>query len=131
MDLTHPLPFPNAGFGVIVASLSLHYFPWHQTTRILEDIRRCLQPGGHLLARFNSTKDPHYSAAEKQEIENDFYLVEGTPKRLFDSQDITTLFAKGWDLLVANERVTRRYGNEKLVWETATKKTPESEAEAC
>jgi SAM-dependent methyltransferase len=122
VNLTHPLPFPDAGFGVIVASLSLHYFPWHQTTRILEDIRRCLTPGGHLLARLNSTQDPHYSAAEKQEIETNFYLIEEMPKRLFDIHDISTLFAKSWDLLTANERITRKYGVEKLVWEVAARK---------
>ena len=45
-----------------------------------------------LLARFNSTRDPRYSAAEKQQIENNFYLVRGIPKRLFDKHDIATLF---------------------------------------
>jgi ubiquinone/menaquinone biosynthesis C-methylase UbiE len=123
LNLTRTLPFPDAAFGVIVASLSLHYFPWHQTTRILRDIRRCLGPDGHLLARFNSTQDPHYSAAEKQTIEKNFYLVAGMPKRLFDSRDIATLFAKGWKLLAADERITRRYGDEKLAWEVAAKKS--------
>ena len=122
VDLTKGLPFPDARFGVVVASLSLHYFPWHQTTTILNDVRRCLKPGGHLLARFNSTRDPRYSAAEKQQIENNFYLVRGTPKRLFDEHDVDALFATGWETLAANERVTRRYGGEKLVWEVATKK---------
>ncbi len=122
VDLTRGLPFPDAHFGVIIASLSLHYFPWHQTTSILEDVRRCLQPGGHLLARFNSTRDPHYSAAEKRRIENNFYLVEEMPKRLFDRRDLALLFATGWERPTANERTTRRYGDEKVVWELAAKK---------
>ena len=122
VDLTRGLPFPDAHFGVIVASLSLHYFPWHQTIRILEDVRRCLIPGGFLLARFNSTRDPHYSAAEKQEIENNFYLVRERPQRLFDRHDIARLFATGWDILEANERPTHRYGAKKLAWEVAAKK---------
>lgn len=54
VDLTRGLPFPDE---VILASLSLHYFPWHKTLQIVGDIRRCLKPGGHLLARFNSTRD--------------------------------------------------------------------------
>jgi SAM-dependent methyltransferase len=59
VDLTRGLlPFPDAHFGVIVASLSLHSFPWHQTTRILDDVCRCLKPDGYLLARYNSTQDP-------------------------------------------------------------------------
>jgi ubiquinone/menaquinone biosynthesis C-methylase UbiE len=122
VDLKRRLPFPDARFKVTVASLSLHYFSWHQTTKILDDVRRCLKPGGLLLARFNSTRDPHYSAAEKHKIENNFYVVGGVPKRLFDERDIAILFATGWELLQADERVTRRYGGEKLVWEVAAKK---------
>jgi hypothetical protein len=44
------------------------------------------------------------------------------PKRLFDRRAITTLFATGWEMLAADERSTRRYGDEKLVWEVAAKK---------
>ncbi|HEX2738915.1 MAG TPA: class I SAM-dependent methyltransferase [Rubrobacter sp.] len=79
VDLTRGLPFPDAAFRVIVASLSLHYFPWRKTLEILDDIHRCLEPQGHLLARFNSTRDPRYFAAEKQQIEDNFYLIGGCP----------------------------------------------------
>ncbi len=123
VDLTYGLPFPDAHFGVVVASLSLHYFSWRETLRILEDVRRCIEPLGYLLARFNSTQDPRYSAAEKQEIEENFYLVEGIARRLFDEASTNTLFAKGWKILAADERATRRYGGEKIVWEVAAKKT--------
>jgi ubiquinone/menaquinone biosynthesis C-methylase UbiE len=119
VDLTRGLPFPDASFGVIVASLSLHYFPWQQTTDILADVRRCLQPGGHLLARLNSTRDPHYQAAGKQTIENNFYLTKGIPRRLFDRHDVKALFDEGWEILVAEERTTHRYGGQKLAWEVA------------
>jgi len=122
VDLTRGLPFPDAAFRVIVASLSLHYFPWLKTLEILDDIRRCLEPHGYLLARFNSTRDPHYSAAEKQEIEPNFYLVGGMPKRLFDRTSVDDLFEKGWEVVDADERVTRRYGEEKVVWEVAARK---------
>ncbi|HET7270707.1 MAG TPA: class I SAM-dependent methyltransferase [Rubrobacter sp.] len=122
VDLTRRLPFPDAAFRVIVASLSLHYFLWRQTLEILDDVRRCLRPHGHLLARLNSTRDPHYSAAEKQEIEANFYLVGGMPKRLFDGTSVDDLFENGWEIVEANERMTRRYGEEKLVWEVAARK---------
>ena len=122
VDLTRGLPFPDAAFRVIVASLSLHYFPWRQTLEILDDVRRCLEPGAYLLARFNSTRDPHYSTAEKQEIEDNFYLVGGMPKRLFDRTSVDALFEKGWEKVEADERVTRRYGEEKVVWEGAARK---------
>jgi ubiquinone/menaquinone biosynthesis C-methylase UbiE len=123
VDFTRGLPFPDAAFRVVVASLSLHYFPWRQTEKILDDVRRCLKPHGHLLARFNSTRDSHYSAAEKQQIEANFYLVGGMPKRLFDRTSVDALFEKGWEVVEAGERVTRRYGEEKLVWEVAARKT--------
>ena len=122
VDLTRGLPFPDAAFRVIVASLSLHYFPWRQTLEILDDVRRCLEPGAYLLARFNSTRDPHYSTAEKQEIEDNFYLVGGMQKRLFDRTSVDALFEKGWEKVEADERVTRRYGEEKVVWEVAARK---------
>ena len=119
MDLTRGLPFPDASFEVIVAGLSLHYFPWQQTTEILADLRRCLQPGGHLLARLNSTRDPRYRAAEKRLIESNFYLVKGMPKRLFDNHDVEALFKEGWEILAAEERTTHKYGDQKLAWEVA------------
>jgi ubiquinone/menaquinone biosynthesis C-methylase UbiE len=122
VDLTRGLPFPDESFGVIVASLSLHYFPWRQTTEILADVRRCLRPDGHLLARLNSTKDPHYRAAEKQPVENNFYLVEGMPKRLFDQQDLKALFREGWKISAAEELTTGRYGGRKLAWEVLARR---------
>jgi hypothetical protein len=112
-----------------VASLSLHYFPWHQTTEILPEVRRCLQPGGHLLARFNSTRDPCYRAAEIQHIENNFYLISGMPRRLFDKQDVAALFKEGWEILATEERLTHRYGSKKLAWEVAATKVIPSPAE--
>jgi ubiquinone/menaquinone biosynthesis C-methylase UbiE len=122
VDLTRGLPFPDESFGVIVASLSLHYFPWRLTTEILADVRRCLRPDGHLLARLNSTKDPHYRAAEKQPVENNFYLVEGMPKRLFDQQDLKALLQEGWRILATEERTSRSYGGQKLAWEVAARR---------
>ena len=122
VDLTRGLPFPEESFGVIVASLSLHYFPWQQTTEILADVRRCLCPGGHLLARLNSTKDPYYRAAEKRPVENNFYVVEGMPKRLFDRRDLEALFQVGWKISAAEEHMTGRYGGRKLAWEVVARK---------
>jgi len=122
VDLTQGLPFPDAHFGVIVASLSLHYFPWRKTVEILEDIRRCLVPGGHLLARLNSTNDARYAAAHKEEIEPNFYLADGSPKRLFDCDDVFTLFSQDWKIDHASEQTTSRYGGEKTLWEIAARK---------
>ncbi len=122
VDITEGLPFPDAHFGAIVASLSLHYFPWSETVEVLEDVGRCLVPGGHLLARLNSTNDPHYAAARKKEIEPNFYLIDGSPKRLFDRDDIVALFRPDWKMVDAVERTSNRYGNEKTLWEIVARK---------
>ena len=122
VDLTRGLPFPDSSFGTIIASLSFHYFSWQKTEEILQDVRRCLVLGGRLLARLNSTKDAHHTAARKEEIEPNYYLVDGQPKRLFDWQNIDALFANGWSLVNAAERTTNRYGNEKTLWELIASK---------
>jgi SAM-dependent methyltransferase len=121
VDLAEGLPSPDAHFGVVIASLSLHYFPWPKTVEILEDVRRCLVPGGHLLARLNSTNDPRYAAARKQEIGPHFYLVDGSPKRLFDRDDIVRL-SSDWKIEGAEERTTSRYGYGKVLWEIVARK---------
>ncbi|WP_166179127.1 class I SAM-dependent methyltransferase [Rubrobacter tropicus] len=122
VDLTRGLPFADSSFGAIVASLSLHYFPWQKTEEILEDARRCLTPDRHLLARLNSTSDAHYTAAQKEEIEPNFYLVDGHPKRLFDRQSVDALFARGWHPVGIAERTTNPYGGEKTLWEIVARK---------
>ena len=122
VDITEGLPFPDAHFGAIVASLCLHYLPWSETVEVLEDVGRCLVPGGHLLARLNSTNDPHYAAALREEIEPNFYLVDGSPKRLFDRDDVVALFRPGWKMVDAVERTTSRYGGEKTLWEIVARK---------
>ncbi len=122
VDLTRDLPFPDAHFGTIVGSLSLHYFPWPETVKILDDVRRCLVPGGYLLARLNSTNDARYTAARKEEIEPNFYLVNDSPKRLFDRGDVYRLFSAGWKIEDAGERTTSRYGDKKTLWEIVARK---------
>lgn len=124
VDISEGLPFPDAHFGAIVASLCLHYFPWSETVEVLEDVGRCLVPGGHLLARLNSTNDPHYAAARREEIEPNFYLVDGSPKRLFDRADVVALFRPDWKMVDAGERTTSRYGGEKTLWEIVARKLP-------
>ena len=123
VDFNRGLPFPGAHFGSVVASLSLHYFPWPKTVEVLEEVRRCLVPGGYLLARLNSTNDPYHAAARKEEVEPNFYLVNGSPKRLFDRDDVIALFFPNWRVEAAGEKTTGRYGGEKTLWEVVARKT--------
>lgn len=122
VDFARGLPFPDARFGAVVAGFSLHYFPWPKTVEILGEVHRCLLPGGNLLARLNSTNDRHYAAARKEEIGPNFYLVGGSPKRLFSRDDVAELFSDGWKVVAAEERTTSRYGSEKTLWEVVAER---------
>lgn len=116
-DLRDPLPFADAGFGVVVASLSLHYFSWADTVVIFDRIRRLLWQGGMLLCRLNSTNDVNYGAAGHPAIEADYYSVNGQPKRFFDRPAIAGVFREHWIVRQCDEQIVHRYHKPKAVWE--------------
>ncbi|PAU78843.1 class I SAM-dependent methyltransferase [Halomonas salipaludis] len=116
-DLREPLPEQATGFGVIVASLSLHYFAWSDTQVIVRRIRSALRPGGILLCRLNSTEDHNFGASGNPEAEPNFFLVNGEPKRFFDKCSVESLFAEGWNTLSLEHFTTRKYVKAKALWE--------------
>ncbi len=116
LNLADPLPFFDHSMAVILASLSLHYFSWDKTLQIEAELRRCIQPGGVLIARFNSTHDFHHGAASTQEIEPNFYRVGAWTKRFFDETSVKK-FLHLWDIRFLEENVIQRYRNPKHVWE--------------
>ncbi|WP_434525076.1 class I SAM-dependent methyltransferase [Photorhabdus asymbiotica] len=113
-DLRDPFPIDRA--NVVISSLSLHYFSWDETLDIIRRIRAVLQPGGILLCRLNSTKDVNFGARGHAKIDNDFYLVHGTPKRFFDRDSILKAFT-GWKVLHIEEKETHRFILPKTIWE--------------
>ena len=114
------------GTRAVLASLSLHYFPWQETVAAFDRIRRLLGPGGVLLCRVNSTQDHRFGASGHPQIEPNFYSVKGEPKRFFDRDTIEDLFARGWHVLSLEHRVTTKYVLPKLVWEVVCE--PRAEA---
>ncbi|WP_231571236.1 class I SAM-dependent methyltransferase [Gordoniibacillus kamchatkensis] len=46
VDMTAGLPFADGSAGAVVADLSLHYFAWDTTVRIVREIARVLKPAG-------------------------------------------------------------------------------------
>jgi len=116
-DVRDPFPLERAGIGAVVASLSLHYFPWNQTVSIVERIRGTLRVGGLLLARFNATDDVNFGASGHPEIERGLYSVNGKPKRFFAEQDVLALFGSGWRHLSLQHRVSFKYHKPKALWE--------------
>lgn len=110
-------PFPLAEAGAVLASLSLHYFPWDETMALAARIRAVLRPRAPLLCRLNSTNDRHYGATGHPEIAPHFYDVDGERKRFFDRADVERLFGAGWRFLALEETEVRRYELPKCCWE--------------
>jgi SAM-dependent methyltransferase len=127
-DLREPLPFRDRHFGVVVASLCLHYFEWQKTQDIVREIGRCLTPGGLLLCRVNSAKDIHHGAVGYTAVQPGYYLVNDTYsslKRFFDREAIESLFGPMWNRVALEELTIDRYEKPKVVWEVVLRKAPD------
>jgi SAM-dependent methyltransferase len=116
-DVRQPLPVQAQKFGAIVASLSLHYFAWAETQTLVARIHSALRPDGILLCRLNSTEDHNFGAIGHPEVEPNFYLVKGEPKRFFNQAAIESLFSAGWDILSLEHVATSKYVKTKALWE--------------
>ena len=125
-DAPFPLPAGDAehSVGVVVASLSLHYFAWDETLALARRIHGVLRPGGLLLCRLNSVNDwRHGASGPPAEGEDSFYLVDGMPKRFFDRVAVERLFAGGWRMLNLEELTVHRYEAPKVLWEAVLERT--------
>jgi len=120
-DMQDGLPFENSTARVIISDLSLHYFSWKDTQKILKEISRVLMKDGILLCRFNSINDRNYGAGQGIEIEENFYDIDGNLKRFFSEEQLRELF-KDWDIQYIEESEMNRYNNIKIAWEIAIKK---------
>lgn len=116
-DIRAPFPAATAQVHVVLASLSLHYFPWNETLAIVLRIRAALGPSGALLCRLNATDDHHHSASGHPALEENYYRVDGAPKRFFDRASIDALFGNGWSLLHVEHHVVHRDAQPKALWE--------------
>lgn len=122
-DLRRTLPFADGSFGVVLASLCLHYFDWATTERAVAEVHRCLAPGGLLLFRANSVHDVHHGAHDGVEIEPGLRRVHGTyseEKRFFDRPQLERLFTPAaWTWESCREATIARYAAPKVAWELA------------
>jgi SAM-dependent methyltransferase len=123
MDHGNPLPFEEASFSFVLASLSLHYFTWIKTCDIFSEIHRVLKTNGLFIARVNSVNDKNWGATGFPEIEPGLYHVNGQVKRFFNRLDVKNLLKKNWELISLNENTIDRYNKSKVVWEFAVRKT--------
>jgi trans-aconitate methyltransferase len=115
-DMRAPFPLEPGGASIVVASLSLHYFSWDETTQLVARLRNTLTPGGLLLCRLNSTNDRNHGSIGHPQIETNYFMVSGRPKRFFSQADVESLFASGWHVRTLVEEVIHRYEMPKVVW---------------
>ncbi len=104
VDLEEPLQFDDEQFDIVYAHLSLHYFSLETTITIFEEIYRILKPGGIVAFFTNSTDDPEYGTGEK--IEEDYFNIEGVPKRYFSPETANRFAAKFSTILSDNNGET-------------------------
>lgn len=122
-NILDPFPVGETGAGVVVASLSLHYFLWIETLNLVQRIRQTLQPKGILLCRLNSTNDINFGAVGHEHVSENYFLVDGRPKRFFDRQSVNELFSEGWNVLNIEQVNIDRYALPKTVWEVVLERS--------
>ncbi len=120
-DMREGLPFEDASAMIVIADLSLHYFPWAETKRIVSEIRRVLLPGGYLFFRVNSVNDRECPSGRGIRIEPHYYNMGGRKKRYFNGYHIQDLL-RGWVMIHCDEYCLPRFGKQKILWEAAARK---------
>ena len=124
-DSRDPFPAAATDVGVVIASLSLHYFPWLETKAMVQRVWDSLKPGGIFLCRLNSTEDVNFGAGQGELIEENFYNDQGKQKRFFDQAALDRLFGQEWQRISVQHMTSRKYIRRKAMWELVLVK-PES-----
>jgi SAM-dependent methyltransferase len=120
-DIRGTFPPGASNLGVVLASLSLHYFDWRETQRLVRQIADTLDVGGVLVCRVNAVDDHSYGASGHPEIAPNYFLVDGEAKRFFDEAAIIELF-RDWTTISRAHQIIDRYGAPKSVWETVVER---------
>jgi len=117
LDHSKTLPFKDASFDVVVASLCLHYFDLEKTTEVVAETTRVLKHNGVFICRVNSHKDVNHGAEGFPEIEPGLFAVRGEPKRFFQEHQIQALWSGSYDLGTISLKGIDRYQQTKYVYE--------------
>ena len=122
-DIRKQLPFDANSFNLILADLSLHYFSFLETIRIIDDLYRVTKDKGILIARVNSANDINHGSGTGTEVERNFFDLNGRLKRFFDKEMVYDLFNNNFVISKAIENKTNKYRDEKILWEIVAIKT--------
>ncbi len=115
-NMLHGMPFDDNSFEIIIADLCLHYFRKKDTLKILNEIKRILISGGHLIFRVNSINDVNHGAGQGKEIEHHLYETDDKRlKRFFNEEDIRYFF-RDFNIEYLNEEIMTRYKHEKRLY---------------
>ena len=113
-DMTESFPFSDNTFDIMISDLSLHYFSWKDTNKIICEISRVLKKSGLLIARIHSTKE--IEQGDLLQLEKNYYFTNNYSRRYFEIEDIEKLFIK-WQIENIEEKEIIRYNTEKSVIE--------------
>jgi len=121
VDHGRPLPFRDAAFDALVASLTLHYFSRTVTQEAFREVRRVLRAGGGFLFRVNATDDVEHGANDGVEIERnvrtDPHEGYSDIKHFFDEDDIREVLDGLFEVETLEHLEIERNDRVKRVWE--------------
>lgn len=122
-DMLDEFPFGDNQTDLIIADLSLHYFNYQDTKKIINEIKRVLKPDGYLLFRVNSTNSTEYKKLIEngsKEIEPNLFFNKNMEKRFFSENDLKSFFAE-WEFICIREENMSRWCPDKIIWKCAVK----------
>lgn len=95
-DMTREFPISKGTIGIVLASLSTHYFPLSETKILYRRIFDILNNNGYFIFRVNSLTEYDENDKDKMvsKIEDDYYLLnDGTTKRYFSTESMAALLS--------------------------------------
>lgn len=114
-DMTKEMPLFNQNIGVVLASLSTHYFTLNDTKALYKSIYNLLDMSGYFIFRVNSVKEYLFNDKANiiESIEENYYrLKSGRVKRYFDIPAMCNLL-KDFKVMDINESDFVYFGNKK------------------
>lgn len=126
-DIAEPLPYDNGQFGAVVCNLTLHMFTPSTAHQVVEEVSRCLRPGGLFAFHVNSTADLPYRRKLQPPVtrlDNGMYCFgKGQTMRFFSEQDCRDLVNQWKLILLEPVKMVRGDGAvQKCAWRCVAQK---------